>query len=84
MLGQPYFLGSMRLLLWDCDERTYSYYIATSLDQTQWTIVVDKRNENAKSWQNLEFNPHPFAFIKIVGTRNTANEVIFLLLIISF
>ena len=26
-LGQPYSLDSMRLLLWDCDNRSYSYYI---------------------------------------------------------
>lgn len=31
-----------RLLLWDCDERSYSYYIEVSTNQQQWTKVVDR------------------------------------------
>lgn len=74
-LGQPYYVGSMRLLLWDCDDRTYSFYIETSTNRKNWQIVVDKRNEKARSWQNFHFTPRPIVFIRIVGTRNTANEV---------
>lgn len=64
----------MRLLLWDCDDRTYSFYIESSTNQKDWQIVVDKRNDAAKSWQNFSFPPRPMVFIRIVGTRNTANE----------
>ncbi|KAL7744657.1 hypothetical protein ACLKA6_017162 [Drosophila palustris] len=74
-LGQPYYVGSMRLLLWDCDERTYSFYIETSTNRKNWQMVVDKRAEKARSWQNLHFAPRPIVFIRIVGTRNTANEI---------
>ncbi|XP_053950213.1 BTB/POZ domain-containing protein 9 [Anastrepha ludens] len=74
-LGQPYVIGSMRLLLWDCDDRTYSFYIETSVNQKDWHIVVDKRNEHMRSWQNFSFTPRPIVFIRIVGTRNTANEI---------
>lgn len=74
-VGQPYILGSMRLLLWDCDDRTYSFYIETSVNQKDWVMVVDKRNEQARSWQNFAFTPIPVVFIRIVGTRNTANEI---------
>ncbi|KAH8305351.1 hypothetical protein KR044_007766, partial [Drosophila immigrans] len=74
-LGQPYYVGSMRLLLWDCDDRTYSYYIETSTNRKNWQTVVDKRAEKARSWQNLHFAPRPIVFIRIVGTRNTANEI---------
>ena len=28
-----------------------------------------------RSWQNLKFEKQPVAFVKIVGTNNTANEV---------
>lgn len=38
-----------RLLLWDCDDRTYSYYIDVSADQNHWTRVVDKSKE-ATRW----------------------------------
>ncbi|XP_017481265.1 PREDICTED: BTB/POZ domain-containing protein 9 isoform X1 [Rhagoletis zephyria] len=74
-LGQPYVIGSMRLLLWDCDDRTYSFYIETSVNGKDWHIVVDKRNEQVRSWQNFSFTPRPIVFIRIVGTRNTANEI---------
>lgn len=65
----------MRLLLWDCDDRYYSFYIETSVNQKDWVMVVDKRNEQARSWQNFSFNPLAVVFIRIVGTRNTANEI---------
>lgn len=74
-LGQPYMLSSMRLLLWDCDDRSYSYYIETSINGNDWEIVADKMREQCRSWQSLRFTPRPVVFIKIVGTHNTANEV---------
>jgi len=74
-LAQPYIIGSMRMLLWDCDSREYSFYIEVSLDQNEWEMVIDKRNENCRCWQYMYFKERPVSFIKIVGTRNTANEV---------
>ncbi|XP_055383119.1 BTB/POZ domain-containing protein 9 [Condylostylus longicornis] len=74
-LGQPYYIGSFRLLLWDCDERTYGFYIETSTNQKDWEMVVDKRNEPARSWQSFQFTPRAVVFIKVVGTHNTANEI---------
>lgn len=74
-LGQPYMLASMRLLLWDCDERSYSYYIETSRNMWDWEIVADRTREPCRSWQSLRFTPRPVVFIRIVGTHNTANEV---------
>ena len=74
-LGQPYVINSMRLLLWDCDDRTYCFYIETSTNQKNWDIAVDKRNEHLRSWQTFTFNPRPVTFVRIVGTYNTANEV---------
>ncbi|XP_045460142.1 BTB/POZ domain-containing protein 9 isoform X1 [Harmonia axyridis] len=74
-LGQPYVVSSLRLLLWDCDDRSYSYYIETSVDVWSWETLVDNTRENCKSWQVITFPPRPVLFIKIVGTNNTANEV---------
>lgn len=74
-LAQPYMIDSMRLLLWDCDDRSYSYYVEVSIDQQHWTMVADKQGEKCKSWQTLCFTPRPVVFIRIVGTHNTANEV---------
>lgn len=44
-LGQPYIIGSIRLLLWDCDDRSYCYYIETSVNFVEWEVVADKRKE---------------------------------------
>lgn len=74
-LGQPYIISSLRLLLWDCDDRSYSYYIESSVNIWDWEMVVDRTRENCKSWQVVRFPPRPVVFIRIVGTHNTANEV---------
>ncbi|RNA10306.1 BTB POZ domain-containing 9 [Brachionus plicatilis] len=74
-LAQPFVIGSMRLLLWDCDKRSYSYCIETSLDQCNWSMVADKRNEACRSWQIIVFPQRPVSFVRITGTHNTANEV---------
>lgn len=76
--GQPYIISSLRLLLWDCDDRSYSYYIESSVNIWDWEMVVDRTRENCKSWQVVRFSPRPVVFIRIVGTRNTANEVSFI------
>ncbi|XP_011060966.1 PREDICTED: BTB/POZ domain-containing protein 9-like [Acromyrmex echinatior] len=68
-------IGSMRLLLWDCDDRSYSYYIEVSGNSWNWVSVADKSEETCKSWQTIRFAPRPVVFIKIVGVHNTANEV---------
>ncbi|XP_048453405.1 uncharacterized protein LOC109922385 isoform X2 [Rhincodon typus] len=35
-------IGTMRLLLWDCDDRSYSFYIEVSNNQQQWRMVADR------------------------------------------
>lgn len=64
-----------RLLLWDCDDRSYCYYIQVSGNAKSWDLVIDKTRESCRSWQTLSFSPsRPVVFIRIVGTHNTANE----------
>ncbi|XP_043487969.1 BTB/POZ domain-containing protein 9 [Polistes fuscatus] len=75
-LGQPYIIDSMGLLLWDCDDRSYSYYVEVSGNNSTWDRIIDKTREQCRSWQILRFHPpRPIVFIRIVGTHNTANEV---------
>ncbi|XP_063603510.1 BTB/POZ domain-containing protein 9-like [Penaeus indicus] len=74
-LGQPYWLSSCKLLLWDCDDRSYSYYIEASVNMRDWELIVDKTREACRSWQTLTFPPRAVVYFKIVGTFNTANEV---------
>lgn len=72
---QPYLVSTMRLLLWDRDDRYYSYYIESSVNGKTWKRIVDKTNEECRSWQNLEFEPEIISYVRIVGTHNSANEV---------
>ncbi|EJW86771.1 hypothetical protein WUBG_02318 [Wuchereria bancrofti] len=74
-LPQPYLIDSMRLLLWDCDDRHYSYYVEVSCDNTSWTRIADKTQEHCRAWQILRFDRLPVVFIRLVGTHNSVNEV---------
>lgn len=74
-LGQPYMLDSLRILLWDCDDRSYSFYVEVSVNPWDWELVVDKTRESCRSWMTLHFERRPVVFVRIVGTHNTANEV---------
>ena len=62
----------MKLKLWDQDDRFYKYYVETSVNKTEWTIVADHRNEENKSWQVLRFSDRHVSFIKITGTEASA------------
>jgi hypothetical protein len=68
-------ISSVKLLLWDQDTRAYKYYIETSVNKSDWTVVADHKNEASKSWQTLRFTERPVVFIRITGTDNTANKV---------
>lgn len=73
-LGQPFMIDSLRLLLWDHNTRYYHYYIDCSLDNQNWTRIVDRTNQQSRSWQSFCFNPTPMMYIKIAGTYNTENR----------
>ncbi|KAH9643423.1 hypothetical protein HF086_016712 [Spodoptera exigua] len=47
-LAQPYLLSSIRMLLWDCDYRHYSYYVETSLNNWDWEMVCDRTRESCR------------------------------------
>ncbi|KAJ3647097.1 hypothetical protein Zmor_024639 [Zophobas morio] len=74
-LAQPYMISTMRLLLWDKDIRYYKYFVETSINNTDWEIAVDLRNEDCKSWQNLRFKERAVVFIRITGTYDSVNGV---------
>ena len=65
------------MLLWDCDNRSYSYFIEVSTDQQHWTLVVDKRNEQCSGWQSVVFKKQPVSFVKITGTLYGAKNVLY-------
>uniref|UniRef100_A0A8C9ESK3 BTB domain containing 9 n=1 Tax=Pavo cristatus TaxID=9049 RepID=A0A8C9ESK3_PAVCR len=54
-LGQPSIINHIRILLWDRDSRSYSYYIEVSMDELDWIRVIDHSKYLCRSWQNLYF-----------------------------
>ncbi|KAI6190191.1 BTB/POZ domain-containing protein 9 [Aphelenchoides bicaudatus] len=73
-LPQPYLIDSIRLRLWDLDDRLYSFQIDVSLDFQFWETIV--KAYELRSWQSMRFkSPIPIVFLRITGTFNTANEV---------
>lgn len=74
-MGTISIINHIKILLWDRDSRSYSYYIEVSVNQTNWDVVIDHRNYNCRSWQHLYFPARPVKYIKLVGTNNTINKV---------
>ena len=62
-LAQPYDLGSMRLLLWDCDDRSYAFDIYVSIDRKNWQLVV-RKDELCRSWQFMQFDSRPVVYFQ--------------------
>ncbi|MGH0134832.1 UNVERIFIED_CONTAM: hypothetical protein FKN15_011618 [Acipenser sinensis] len=74
-LAQPYMIGSIRLLLWDCDDRSYSYYIEVSTNQQQWTKVIDRTKGGCRNLQipilcTLDQSPARSHFYDPLPTKN--------------
>ncbi|CAL8103889.1 unnamed protein product [Calicophoron daubneyi] len=74
-LAQPFLIRSMRFLLWDLDDRTYSYSVHVSTNRDDWRLVHDATHDRCQSWQILTFPLQLVTFIRIIGSHNTANEV---------
>lgn len=66
-LGNPYIINCIRLLLWDRDQRSYSYYIEVSLDGHSWITVVDYSHYLCRSWQEVFFTPHCIRYTTLCG-----------------
>ncbi|MBZ3870331.1 BTB/POZ domain-containing protein 9 [Sciurus carolinensis] len=54
-LGQPSIINHIRILLWDRDSRSYSYFIEVSMDELDWIRVIDHSQYLCRSWQKLYF-----------------------------
>ncbi|CAH1379430.1 unnamed protein product, partial [Tenebrio molitor] len=66
-------------IIFQLNGRSYRYFIETSVDKSNWKIVADRRNEDCKSCQTLQFNQRSVVYIRITGTHNTANNIFILL-----
>ncbi|CAF4423282.1 unnamed protein product [Rotaria socialis] len=72
-LGEPSIINHIKLLLWDKDTRTYSYYIEVSVDNRNWTRIIDYHLYLCRSWQKLYFTP--IFYSRCWNTNNSINKV---------
>lgn len=56
-LGRPSIINNIKMLLWNKDPRSYSYYIEVSVDNEDWIRVIDYSKYFCRSWQRLYFKP---------------------------
>lgn len=77
--NQSYYIDSLRMLLGNAMNHLnrYSFCIETSLNQTDWEMAVDKRDETLSGWQEFNFVPRPALFIKITGTQSDNVSLVF-------
>ena len=56
----------------------FSYYVEVSLDNNDWTKVIDYSNIVCRSWQNLYFDLVSVKYIRVIGTKldGTINDII--------
>ena len=69
-------ISSMRLLLYDLDNRYYQYKIEASSNNTTWVTIVDRTaaTNQCRSWQDISFNPLIQAwYLRLTGTYNSNN-----------
>ena len=62
-------------LLWDCDDRSYTFDVSVSNDRKNWKLIV-RKDELSRSWQFMEFE---VLFVKVFETNvfSVANCSIF-------
>lgn len=74
-LGNIYIINYIKILLWDLDNRSYSYVIDVSVERDYWERVIDYSSYHCRSWQHLYFPNRPVRYIRIKGTHNTVNRL---------
>lgn len=77
-LGMLYIINNIELFLFDRDQLAYSYYVETSMDQKEWTRVIDHTEYICRSRQQLYFPQQVVKYIRIVGTHVTVNRTFYL------
>ena len=74
-LGQPYIINTIKMLLWDRDMRSYSFYVEVSMDDKDYDRIIDHTSYLCRSWQKVHFPARVVGYLRVVGTHNTVNRV---------
>jgi alpha-N-acetylglucosaminidase len=86
-LEQPQTLGKVVVITYYGDNRSYGFYVEGSLDETNWTILSDNRNNKKPSTTTgytCEFPPQKIRHLRITQTKNSANTGRHLVEVLAF
>nr|XP_031291397.1 BTB/POZ domain-containing protein 9 [Camelus dromedarius] len=73
-LGQPSIINHIRILLWDRDSRSYSYFIEVSMDELDWIRVIDHSQYLCRSWQKLYFPARVCRYIRMSELKHSEQD----------
>ncbi|MCW8129316.1 MAG: discoidin domain-containing protein [Planctomycetota bacterium] len=73
-LPKPVELSRIRFLLWDKDDRQFTYIAYVSPDGKEWRAVKDTSDKPTRSWQDIRFDLQPVKAVRIKGLTSTANS----------
>merc|ERR1712228_322367 len=71
-LRMTYIINTIKLLLWDQDNRYYNFNVEVSADQATWTSVL--KGTQCKSWQEIQFKATPVKYIRLYGTGGSGHH----------
>lgn len=74
-LQKPVELSRLRFLLWDKDERQFTYIAYVSPDGTNWRMVKDTTGKPTRSWQDIRFDLQPVKAVRLKGLTSTSNSL---------
>lgn len=83
-LPKPVDLSHIRFLMYDRDERQFTYIVYISRDGKEWRSVKDTTNNPSKGWQDARFDPQPVKAVRIKGLTSSVNTYFHLLEIQGF
>lgn len=67
--GRPFMVNSIRMLLLDDGQRSFSYIVEVSVDGRSWSKIIDYSKYWCRSWQHLFFKERVVKHVRITGTR---------------
>ena len=74
-LHQEVEIARLRLLNWDWVYRVQRYVIESSLDGTNWSVLVDARAEDRQGWDDWEVQ-QSVRYLRFTGMSNSANQCV--------
>lgn len=86
-LEQPTTVGRVVVICYYGDQRHYGFTVETSLDEQQWELVADRRDNQEPSTSRgstCSFSPRSVRYLRVTLTHNSANTGRHLVEVLAF